>query len=148
MNTPMQFPAEARSEFGIEKDWAGRASVGAPDLKFGVPKEFGGPGTGLSPEDLFVSALVNCYIATFKVIAQNSKIQFARIEGSGVLTLDKDSGGETWFTSALLKFNVSGAANVERTQRLMERVSKQCMVINSVKTAVTFELKAEAKDES
>lgn len=144
MNTPMQFPASAESKNGINVDWSAHASAGASDLACGIPKEFGGPGTGLSPEDLFISALLNCYIATFKVIAQNSKIEFASIAGSGVLTLDKDANGETWFTEALLKLQVTGAANAERTQRLMERVSKQCMVINSVKTKVSFELKAEA----
>ena len=143
MNYPMNFPARAESEFGIDVDWSAKASADAPEFSCGIPKEFGGPGTGLSPEDLYIAALVNCYIATFKVIAQNSKISFHAIHGSGNLTLDKDVNGETWFTAADLWFKVTGAANVERTHRLMERVSKQCMVINSLKTKVSFNLVAE-----
>jgi organic hydroperoxide reductase OsmC/OhrA len=138
-NYPMTFSASASAHNGIDSVWSAM-TADERELVCSIPKEFGGPNSGLSPEDLFVQALMNCYIATLKVIAQNSKMSFASIHSSAELTLDRDEAAPTpWMKSVKLKFSVSGVENVDRFRRLMERVSKQCMVLNSVKTEVHFE---------
>ena len=136
---PMNFTATADATEGINSSWKAQ-TADERELICSVPKEFEGPNTGLSPEDLYLQALLNCYIATLKVIAQNSKLSFASIAANGTLTLDQDSTGEAaWMRSATLKFSVLGADNPDRFRRVMERVSKQCMVLNSVKTNLNFE---------
>ncbi len=146
MSQPLHFTAAAISKSGIQTDWSSQAYENerqnlAGDLKCGIPAAFGGAGTGSSPEDFFILSLLNCYIATLKVIAQNSKLGFESIRGHGELTLDRGDDGAQMMKLAHLKFEVSGAENADRFLRLMERISKQCMIINSVKTDVTFEFK-------
>ncbi len=138
-NFPMLFNATASASEGVESNWSARAND-ERQLLCAIPREFGGPNTGFSPEDLFIQALVNCYIATLKVIAKNMKLSFASIEAEAELVLDRDDTAPTpWMKRANLKFSVTGAKEVERFRRLMDRVSKQCMVLNSVKTELSFE---------
>jgi organic hydroperoxide reductase OsmC/OhrA len=145
---PLIFRAQADSSEGIQSSWTARAAVQAASNSTGeipcaIPAEFEGPATGFSPEDLFVLALLNCYIATLKVVAEKSKLSFASINGSAQMVLNKNSEGVPGIESVQLRFDASGVSNQERFQRLMERVSKQCMMINAVKCDVTFELKAQ-----
>lgn len=148
---PLVFKAESESLAGIQTPWVSRASEqqGAEatgDLKCAIPPEFEGPGAGSSPEDFFVLALLNCYIATLKVVAEKSKLSFEMLNGSASLTLDKNEAGTPSVKSVNLSFTVSGVLNEDRFTRMMERVSKQCMMINAVKCAVTFEFVVRAVD--
>jgi organic hydroperoxide reductase OsmC/OhrA len=141
---PMHFKAQTTTPSGVQSQWVTLTGDGR-SLDCSIPKEFNGPNSGFSPEDLYLLALLNCYTATFKVIAENSKMSFEVLEGSGTLTLDRESSSSgAWMKSAHLRFIAKGVENEERFRRLMERVSKQCMIINSVKTAVTFEFEITA----
>ena len=144
MQTPIYFSAQAVSPEGIKTEWSAQAferekENQTGDLRCGIPTAFGGSGAGSSPEDFYLLALLNCYVATLKVIAENSKLRFGQIEAKGDLTLDKNEAGEPMMKTAVLKFRVNGAENPDRFLRLMERVSKQCMILNSVKTEIKFE---------
>jgi peroxiredoxin-like protein len=141
---PMTFLARAEAPAGLVTNWKTVTGENRT-LDCAIPKEFDGPGTGLSPEDLFLLALTNCYIATLKVIAENSKMLFSSIEAEASLTLDRDeSMPAPWMKSSLLKFTAKGVQNEERFRRLMERVSRQCMIINSVKTSVEFKFEVQS----
>ena len=141
---PMNFTANTTAAAGIPTPWTATTGDNRT-LDCSVPKEFSGPGLGFSPEDLFILALINCYIATFKVIAANSKFNFGTIEGHAKLTLDRDTGAPTpWMKEAELHFTLLGVENEDKALRLLERVSKQCMVVNSVKTKVTFKFRVAA----
>ena len=43
-----------------------------PALESAPPKEFDGPGDKWSPEELFLAAVVDCFILTFRAIARRS----------------------------------------------------------------------------
>lgn len=135
----MTFSARVSSPSGIETSWT-TATADDRSLECSIPKEFAGPNTGFSPEDFYLLALMNCYVATLKVIAVNSKMSFSTIDGTAKLTLDRDQNTPTpWMTAVNIKFVVTGVENEERFRRMMDRVSKQCMIVNSVKTTVRFE---------
>jgi organic hydroperoxide reductase OsmC/OhrA len=141
---PMTFLANAHATSGRQSEWSAMTFVDR-GLKCTIPKEFDGPGTGFSPEDFFILALMNCYVATLKVMAANSQLGFGSLDATASLTLDRDEGSSIpWMKCAHLKFLVQGVENEERFRRLMERVSKQCMIINSVKTSVHFEFEIRA----
>ena len=55
-----------------------------------IPPEFKGSGGGFSPEDLFNQTLANCFAATFKVYAENSKLTFADVVVEAKLAVDMD----------------------------------------------------------
>jgi organic hydroperoxide reductase OsmC/OhrA len=142
-NFPMTFSAQASSPSGITTPWS-TSTPTSPELACAIPAEFEGTATGASPEDLFILALTNCFIATFKVVAEKSKVAFGDLKARSTLTLDRGADGVPWVAAAHLHFTLTGSANAERATRLLERVSKQCMIINSVKTAVSFEFTVSA----
>lgn len=139
----MTFLARSHAPSGLDTKWV-TTTGDDRSLDVSVPKEFDGPNSGFSPEDLFLLALANCYVATLKVIAANSKLVFESIEATAKLALDRDEATTVpWMKHADLKFTAKGVQNPERFQRLMERVSKQCMIINSVRTSVDFKFEVE-----
>ena len=104
-----------------------------------IPPEFEGPGGAFSPEDFYALALINCFIATFKVIAEKSKIAYENVFAEGTLTVDRGEGGAPWMSGFHLKVILKAPSNKERAERLLEKTSQACLILNSVKTIKTFE---------
>lgn len=137
---PLNFEVEARSPSGIATLWSTRAAAHlAHEIPAAIPPEFEGPGQGLSPEDFFALALTNCFIATFKVFAEKSKLAFAEISAKTRLTVDRDEKGHPWMARAFLNITLTGTTDADRARRLLEKTSQSCLVLNSVKTEKTFE---------
>ena len=66
------YQAHATSTGG--RDGTTRTSDGLLDLKLAVPKEMGGPGNGVNPEQLFASGYSACFIGAMKFVAGMQKI--------------------------------------------------------------------------
>ncbi len=66
------YQAHAKSTGG--RDGTTRTSDGFLDLKLSVPKEMGGPGGGVNPEQLFASGYSACFLGAMKFVAGNEKI--------------------------------------------------------------------------
>ena len=66
------YQAHATSTGG--RDGTTRTSDGLLDLKLAVPKEMGGPGGGVNPEQLFASGYSACFIGAMKFVAGTQKI--------------------------------------------------------------------------
>lgn len=56
------------------RDGASRSSDGQLDIKLGVPKEMGGAGTGVNPEQLFASGYSACFIGAMRHVAGAAKV--------------------------------------------------------------------------
>ena len=104
-----------------------------------IPPEFEGPGGAYSPEDFYCLALINCFVATFKVIAEKSKLNFKSLQCEGLLTVDLDEKGIPWMSAFRLKAILLGASDVDRAKQILKKTSQSCMILNSVKTEKTFE---------
>lgn len=145
---PQHYAVRAHSESGMQTKWESGVDSGAlvADLPCAIPPEFDGPGGGLSPEDLYGLALLNCFVATFKVFAQKSRIHFGDLEARGKLTVDRGEDGVPWMAAFHLVVEVSlGEAGAdssgarERMVGLLEKTSRSCLIHQSVRTKVTFE---------
>lgn len=137
MNYPLKFSVSSRTPSGISTPW--ETSVpGLPAVPAAIPVEFGGPAGGFSPEDFFALAVLNCFAATFKVIAEKSQITFEALELSGELTVDRDSKGAPWMSHFGLRATLSGVKDSERAKRILEKTSQSCIVLNSIRTEKTF----------
>jgi organic hydroperoxide reductase OsmC/OhrA len=134
MNFPLEFSVSSSSYSGIDTQWD--AAFENTSLKCAIPACFEGPGKGASPEDLYALSLLNCYIATFKVIAEKSRLNYERIEGTGKLVLDQDSNGNPWMEKVILDYKLINPDNRSRAERILKKVETQSMVINSVKSNV------------
>ena len=135
---PVHFVATAESESGIGSPW--QALSQSHLLSCAIPPEFEGPGNGFSPEDIFAQALTNCFIGTFKVFAEKSKIQFSKLNVSTHLIVDLNSQKQPVMKSAVLKVQIEGASNADRAKHLAERAFKSGFILNSVKTELAMEL--------
>ncbi len=137
---PMSFHVHSESAEGIQKDWITKAeSFPTTIIPVAIPPEFEGPGTGLSPEDLYAMALQNCFVATFKVFAEKSRMSFESIQVNSELFVDRDEKGRPWMARILLNVNLVGVTQLEAAHRILERTSQNCMILNSVNTEKTFQ---------
>lgn len=136
---PMFFKSQAAGPSGIQTAWTSATPTQGQKLRLAIPPEFEGPGDGFSPEDLYVMALQNCFIATFKVFAEKSRLAFGSIEVEAELTLDRDDGGRPWMARCLLKVSLRECTQVETAKRILTRTSENCMILNSVNTEKVFE---------
>lgn len=136
---PMIFKVSAQSSEGINTSWTTSAAVNEQKVQMAIPPEFDGPGTGLSPEDLYAMALQNCFLATFKVFAEKSKLSFKDISIHSDLFVDRDEKGRPWMARINLKVTLSGVSQPDNGHRILEKTSQSCMILNSVNTQKNFE---------
>ena len=134
---PQTYTAQSHSNAGIQERWTSQAGE-MPALTCAIPPEFEGPGQGTSPEDLYALALLNCFVATFKVFAEKSRVAFGSLNVTGTLTVDRDEKGVPWMAAFHLHAQVAGAEDAVRVRSLLEKTSRSCMILNSVKTEKSF----------
>ncbi|MBX9767095.1 MAG: OsmC family protein [Bdellovibrionales bacterium] len=135
---PISFFARANSLEGIQSAW----TVDSQNLiaRCAIPPEFEGPGGALSPEDLFAQALRSCFVATFKVYAEKSKISFSDLTVQTQLVADLDASKKPVMKKCLLQVSIRGCATPERVKTLAEKAFKSGFILNSVKTELHLEL--------
>ncbi|MFN7453225.1 MAG: OsmC family protein [Pseudobdellovibrionaceae bacterium] len=134
---PMLFPISSDSASGIQTPWV--SGVPGRQVQCAIPPEFSGPGGGFSPEDLYGMALNNCFVATFKVYAERSRLQFLNIKIDSQLSVDRDETGSPIMKHIEMKIVLSGAvAQKDLAERLLQKTSETCMVLNSTKTTKKF----------
>lgn len=136
---PLNFYSKAKAGRGIEGLWESRGhEQDQSPIQCAVPKEFQGPGGGYSPEDLYGLALVNCFVATFKVFAERSRLDFETLEVSAHLIVDRDEAGTPWMKKITLEIELQGVPDSQKALRLLDKTSGQCLIHNSVKTERVF----------
>jgi organic hydroperoxide reductase OsmC/OhrA len=136
---PKVFEVSAHGGAGINSRWTNQlVDKDCLAISLAIPPEFEGPGGTYSPEDLFALSLLNCYLATFKFVAEKSKLIYAEISGKATLYVDKGEEKSPWMQRVLLHFELIGAENSQRAVAIMEKTKNNCMIINSVKTKVDF----------
>ena len=141
MTNLMSFESTSLSASQVLKSWT--SSANGQEINVDIPKEFQGLGNGFSPEDIYAFALQNCFIATFKVIAEKSRLVFEQIKIELKLVLDKDENQLMIMKDAYFNILIVGAENPEKTLRLLEKTTKACMILNSVKTTLHFSFKVD-----
>jgi organic hydroperoxide reductase OsmC/OhrA len=109
-----------------------------------VPVEFAGPGGALSPEDLYAQALTNCFVATFKVFAENSKLSFSELRVSSRLVVDLGPLKKPIMKEFYLDGVIVDPSHAERALVLAKKAQESGFILNSVKTDCYFTFKVES----
>jgi organic hydroperoxide reductase OsmC/OhrA len=135
---PVSFHARAQSALGISSLW-NIESVGK-EVTCAIPPEFEGPGGGLSPEDLFAQALTNCFVATFKVYAEKSKLNYSNVDVQTELVVDLGDTGKPVMAICRLRVNISGCEKPDRIRTIAQKAFESGFILNSVKTKLEFEI--------
>ena len=105
----------------------------APALTVAPPPQFGGPGDQWSPESLFVAAVANCLILSFRAVATASRFEWCSIDCVSEGTLDKIER-TLKFTSVLtrVKLVIPADGDREAAERLLDKAHRTCLVSNSL----------------
>lgn len=122
---------------------SGRLSLNSGDLpafESAPPVEFGGPGDRWSPETLLVAAVADCFILTFRAIANASKFPWSELTCEVVGTLDRVER-VTRFTHFLVKprLMLPPDGDEELARRLLEKAEHGCLVSNSLSATKELE---------
>jgi len=136
---PLKFTVQSESVSGIQSSWLTKADSFEHRVPVAIPPEFEGPDPGLSSEDIYAMALQNCFIATFKVFAEKSQLNYNSIRVKSILEVDRDEMGRPWMARLNLHVFLNGAIQLENAQRILEKTSKNCMILNSVNNVKTFQ---------
>lgn len=135
---PIQFSTKATALCGMSTSWKVRSSDF--EMEIAIPPEFEGPGGTWSPEDLFAQALTNCFLATFKVLAEKSKVTYEGISVTGELTVERDEMKRPIMKAFHFLIQLNSPSDVERAKRLAEKALQSGFILKSVKTEISHEL--------
>ncbi|MFP5519413.1 MAG: OsmC family protein [Bdellovibrionia bacterium] len=135
---PLKFAVSVESPAGIQAPWTTKAEAVAQNLTAAIPPEFSGPGGGYSPEDFYALAVSNCFVATFKVFAEKSRLSFESVKVQSVLEVDRDEKGAPWMARITLNVSLVKPSSQENAQRILEKVKTGCLVLNSIRTEKIF----------
>ncbi len=104
-----------------------------PQLLSAPPAEFGGPGNQWSPEHLLTASIADCFVLTFRAIAQASRLEWSDLEVSAEGVLDRVER-VTRFTAFTVtaKLTVQADTDADKAKSLMEKAEANCLVTNSL----------------
>jgi organic hydroperoxide reductase OsmC/OhrA len=116
-------------------------SDGLPPLWTNVPPEFGGAGGQWSPETLFVAAVADCYVLTFRGIARAWTLPWMSVAVSVTGTLERPEQ-VTQFTriEVRARLTLPPDADAARARRALERAEATCLITRSLKAETHLSL--------
>ncbi len=140
INYPLIFESQTEARSGTKGTWVTQSQKHSSVCC--VPQEFLGSGGALSPEDLFNHALTNCFIATFKVYAENSKLSFDSVTANSRLVVEADENHKVTMKSIHIHVKIFNPSNPDKALLLANKASDAGFILNSVKTErhFTFEI--------
>ncbi|HMV71767.1 MAG TPA: OsmC family protein [Pseudomonadales bacterium] len=105
------------------------------DIQSTAPPEFGGPEGNWSPETLFVAAVADCYVLSFRAVANASRFDWSEIDCEAVGVLDRTDEG-LWFTQIELqvKLRIPAGGDAGLGTRLLEKAERNCLVSKSLRS--------------
>jgi len=139
---------EKSYSYGVSAHWTmhKRGIVEAESIprtiNFAAPPEFGGEPGLWTPEHLLLAAVSTCFTATFRAIAEFSKLEFGGLELNTHGEVAKQEGGLR-FTRILLKpvLTIHDEKDRERAGRLLEKAERVCLVSRSLACTIVLEPK-------
>ena len=104
-------------------------------VQVSVPEEFGGSDDALTPEHLYALSLLNCYVATFRVIAKKSGLDYDDMSADITITLNPDDNPPVSDAEITLVYDGDDDA---KTKHVARKARDHCYVHRSVKTQITI----------
>lgn len=115
-----------------------------PVLQSASPAEFDGPGDRWSPETFLVGAVADCFILTFRAVANASKVSWVSLDCEATGTLDRIDR-VTLFTHFDITAHlvIPAGANPGRARLALEKAERNCLISSSLKGSVALETTVE-----
>jgi organic hydroperoxide reductase OsmC/OhrA len=140
---------DKKIEYKVDLSWD-RKSGGEITLPKGstlhidIPKEFGGEGRYLCPDELFFSAVGGCLLTTF--LYMHKKLKFNLKDLHIIVNGEIESHGPEGYrvTGALVNLAVkTDAEGRERAQECIELTKKFCHITRSIEKSVPIRIASE-----
>ncbi len=144
---PKPFQYDVNVRWSAEKQGV-LTAAGKPDLVVASPPEFKGHPRIWTPEDLFVAAANACTMLTFLSSAARRSVGLVAYESDATGTLE-DDGEDFRFTCLLLRprIVVASEMDVEKARAALEEAEANCLVANSLRTAIGVEPEISVADQ-
>lgn len=117
------------------------SSAGLETLRSGPPAEFGGDGDKWSPETFLVAAVADCFVLSFRAIANASRFEWTELQCDVEGTLDRLPDG-IQFTAFQVRARLTlpPGADKARATKLLEKAEHACLITNSLKARSTLDI--------
>jgi len=116
-------------------------------INFAAPPEFGGEPGLWTPEHLLLGAVATCYVATFRAIAEASKLVCDHMDVFVEGRIEKQEGGFR-FTQIALRpsVRIEKEEDRARAERLIGKAERACLVSRSLSCEITVTAKIELQE--
>jgi len=128
--------------FATELYWSGDkigvvSSSSLKSFSVSTPPEFGGPEGEWSPEHLFLSSIISCFMSTYLVFVNKMKIENTGFECTATGQVEMVDGKYKFtYVHIYPKAYVGSDIDVERARVAMEKTKKYCLISNSVNAEI------------
>jgi len=137
---PLKFTVYANATPGIINPWSCSEEKVEP-INCCIPPVFNGPGGAYTPEGLFALSVLNCIVAVFKAYCEKHSVNFEKIDGNVIATMDRDTSiNQILITHVEVTLNVIGASDKEKVHTILDQAIKDCPISNSIKAGKTFHI--------
>jgi uncharacterized OsmC-like protein len=131
---PVSFYGKSQAGYGIKNPWDTSSSNMTSGCS--VPVEFEGAGGSFSPEDYFLLSLQNCFVATFKVYSEYSKLIFETITITSELIVDKSEENKPIMKTIILHVELFHPSDEKKAHLLIKKTVENGFILQSVKTEI------------
>jgi len=113
------------------------AADGLQQLETDAPLEFGDPGDLWSPETMLAGSIANCFILSFRAVAEHSGFVWNSIDCDVEAILDRVDRVSK-FTQIRLDTSLFIPASADRqtAERLLDKAKQICLITNSLSADV------------
>ncbi|HWP60225.1 MAG TPA: OsmC family protein [Candidatus Acidoferrales bacterium] len=132
--------------FQVEVEWkekrAGKLRADSlPTVDVAAPPEFGRQEQTWTPEHLFVAAVNSCFMTIFLAIAENSRLTIVKFRSRAKGKLEKVEPSGYQITEVVIKpeLVIQNARDLDRAALILRKAEKNCLIANSIKSAVKIE---------
>jgi peroxiredoxin-like protein len=109
-------------------------------INFAAPPEFGGEPGLWTPEHLLLASISTCFVATFRAVAEASKMEIHDLEVPAEGVIEKQEGGFR-FTRITLRpaLTITREVDRERVGKLLEKAERVCLIARSILATMVLE---------
>lgn len=141
---PHHYRVEARASASGSVDVR---AEGLPAIASAPPVDFDGPGDQWSPESLLVAAVADCFVLTFRAVADASKLKWSDIRCHAEGTLDRVKRVTKFVAMHVVaELDVPAGVRVETAKRVLEKAEENCLVTSSLNCPVELDARVNAQE--
>ncbi len=116
------------------------SASGLQQLETDAPAEFGGPGDLWSPETMLAGAIANCYILSFRALAEHTDFNWTNIDCEVEAVLDRVERVSLFTQINInIKLLIPDTEDQQQADKLLDKAKRICLITNSMTAEVELQ---------